>query len=141
MPVFLIAQGIYAAADKRVRVIAGRPERGYAADGADQGLGCVGLDLELARQNECQAVEHAERDHQLQQTGLASASPNRVGQPRRATAPPPSPGTKEIGYPYIQVQAQPEESRRQAGGRHQRDAAAARTASARMASSVSRSSS
>ena len=65
VPVFLIAQGIHAAANQRVRVITGRPERSYAADSADQGLGCVRLDLELPCQDECQAVEHAKRDHQL----------------------------------------------------------------------------
>jgi hypothetical protein len=52
MPVFLVAKRVYAAADKRVRLITSRPERGHAADGADQGFGRARLDPELSHQNE-----------------------------------------------------------------------------------------
>ena len=65
VPVFLIAQGIHAAANKRVRMIAGRSERCRTANGADQGFGLIRVNLELPCQDECQALEHAEGDHQL----------------------------------------------------------------------------
>ncbi len=82
IPVFLVAQRVDATTNKRVRVITGQSEGSHAADGANQGLRRVHLDLELTRQDECQAVEHAKRDYQLQRAGLAGAGPNRIGQPR-----------------------------------------------------------